>query len=346
MSYQPTNRNLDALLLGTGEFRFSPNATSVADAESKGYQDFGNIQATGLAPTLEKIEHEGSYRGKKIVDKRIGTKGVIEYKLKCDEFDRKKLVIALMGTEVASPIIQASLTLQAADTWSFSATNAVPGRWYPIKHDAAEVREVTAISINKVAASVSCTVSDTTDKITSNSHGLSNGAPVRFSADVMPTGLTANQTYYVISAATNDFKVAATIGGTAIDIGSAGTTVVYMPLLVEETDYWVDYKTGCVRFAAAQTADKIAYISCSAITSSDAASLVGIDPLSNLIISGFGRILIFDDNHPNKLIYDHKDFSCDLSFESVSEADGKAIGEVTINVLVTATEGDVWIAED
>lgn len=74
-----------------------------------------------------------------------------------------------------------------------------------------------------IAASV--TADSTTDKITLTSHGLNNGERVRFAASVMPGGLTAAVWYYVVNTATNDFKVAATEGGSAIDITSNGTTV-------------------------------------------------------------------------------------------------------------------------
>ena len=53
--------------------------------------------------------------------------------------------------------------------------------------------------------------------VTWNAHGLSNGQEVRFSTTgALPTGLTAGTTYYVVSASTNSFSVAATPGGAAI----------------------------------------------------------------------------------------------------------------------------------
>jgi microcystin-dependent protein len=53
--------------------------------------------------------------------------------------------------------------------------------------------------------------------ITWTAHGLSNGWPVQFSTTgALPTGLVAGTTYYVLSAATDTFQVAASPGGTAI----------------------------------------------------------------------------------------------------------------------------------
>lgn len=64
-----------------------------------------------------------------------------------------------------------------------------------------------------------------TDKITLAAHTLSNGHRVRFGGTTVPGGITAGRWYYVVSAATNDFKVSLTYGGSAVDLTSAGTSV-------------------------------------------------------------------------------------------------------------------------
>ncbi|MCL5099266.1 MAG: hypothetical protein M1608_17375, partial [Candidatus Omnitrophica bacterium] len=96
---EATVRNLDALYLGTGEFSFSPDAISLADARAKGFMDFGNINATGFKPTTEKVEHEGSYRGVRRIDTTRITKALLEYQIKCDEWDREKLKLILGGED-------------------------------------------------------------------------------------------------------------------------------------------------------------------------------------------------------------------------------------------------------
>ncbi|MCY1241133.1 hypothetical protein D9M72_540200 [compost metagenome] len=51
-----------------------------------------------------------------------------------------------------------------------------------------------------------------------NAHGLAAGTPVKFTTTgALPTGLTAGTTYYVVNPAANDFQVAATPGGAAIN---------------------------------------------------------------------------------------------------------------------------------
>lgn len=68
-----------------------------------------------------------------------------------------------------------------------------------------------------------------TDTFTRTSHGLADQQPVRFvSPDgiiPLPTNIAADTTYYVRDSAANTFKVAATLGGAAIDIGY-GTAMV------------------------------------------------------------------------------------------------------------------------
>jgi uncharacterized protein YodC (DUF2158 family) len=53
--------------------------------------------------------------------------------------------------------------------------------------------------------------------VTATGHGLTNGKRVLFqTTGALPSGLVANTIYYVVSAATNSFQLAATSGGTAI----------------------------------------------------------------------------------------------------------------------------------
>ncbi len=71
------------------------------------------------------------------------------------------------------------------------------------------------------------TFDNTTDKVAWASHGLSNGDVFKFTTTgAAPTGLTAGTTYFVVSAAANDFQIAATEGGAAINFTSNGTGVL------------------------------------------------------------------------------------------------------------------------
>lgn len=58
-------------------------------------------------------------------------------------------------------------------------------------------------------------------------HGLSTGSLVRFGGTI-PSGATANTSYYVLAPAANTFQVSATLGGAAIALGDA-TGVTCLP---------------------------------------------------------------------------------------------------------------------
>lgn len=62
------------------------------------------------------------------------------------------------------------------------------------------------------------TAAASTDFVTIASHGFADGDKIVFQSGYTPAGLTANTTYFVRDKTTNTFKVAATSGGTAIDI--------------------------------------------------------------------------------------------------------------------------------
>lgn len=66
-----------------------------------------------------------------------------------------------------------------------------------------------------------------TDAFTKTAHTLVNGDMVVFGGTAVPGGLVADTVYYVVNKATNTFQVAATSGGTAINLTSAGTSVTF-----------------------------------------------------------------------------------------------------------------------
>ena len=73
------------------------------------------------------------------------------------------------------------------------------------------------------------------DTVTKNGHGLVLNQGVVFVSGTGFTGLDAGTTYYVIEPATNTFKLAATVGGAAVDITVDGTSGVFQPVLVFES---------------------------------------------------------------------------------------------------------------
>ena len=94
-------------------------------------------------------------------------------------------------------------------------------------------------------------VDDTTDIITITGHGLVDGDRILYTVTAGETdiaGLTSGTTYYVISATANTFQLAATSGGTAIDITAQGTGT---------TDTFDYLEAGALQQTVTTTAQKV-----------------------------------------------------------------------------------------
>lgn len=138
--------DLDALLLATGEFKFSDGATSVADAGAKGFRDIGNLVLVGLTPEKQEVSHKGSYRGVRRKDKTFIIEAGLKYKLQADELGPKNLMFALFGEETTG-FTQSAQTAVSGDAFNFDTVAAVIGFWYPLTISGARVREITTVTI-------------------------------------------------------------------------------------------------------------------------------------------------------------------------------------------------------
>jgi hypothetical protein len=74
-----------------------------------------------------------------------------------------------------------------------------------------------------------------TDVISSEGHGFSDTNQIVFLNGTAPGGLTEGTIYFVRDATTDTFKVAATSGGTAINLTSDGDAAVVVSRIVPET---------------------------------------------------------------------------------------------------------------
>lgn len=72
------------------------------------------------------------------------------------------------------------------------------------------------------------------DKIISEGHGLSDDDKIVFFGGTVPGGLTEGTTYFVVTGTSDDFQVAATQGGAAINLTSDGDADVVVSQIVEE----------------------------------------------------------------------------------------------------------------
>lgn len=76
--------------------------------------------------------------------------------------------------------------------------------------------------------------SASTDTFTVPGHGYVDTQKVVFYGDTVPGGLTEGTVYYVSGATADTFQVAATAGGSAIDITSAGGSACVVSPITEE----------------------------------------------------------------------------------------------------------------
>ena len=105
---------------------------------------------------------------------------------------------------------------------------------------------VTTNVVNK-GATVLTAATSATDTITSNGHGLSDTDKVIFTdlGTLAANVVEPNRVYYVVSSATNTFKVAATSGGTAITLGTATGIAVTEPWSTDLTyDHLGEFAQG------------------------------------------------------------------------------------------------------
>lgn len=75
-----------------------------------------------------------------------------------------------------------------------------------------------------------------TETFTITNHGLSDGNVVTFTGVSLPTGITAATPYYVVSSATNTFKVSASFGGASVNITATGSGTVTRSPQIRMTD--------------------------------------------------------------------------------------------------------------
>ncbi|MEV4096966.1 hypothetical protein [Streptosporangium saharense] len=78
----------------------------------------------------------------------------------------------------------------------------------------------------------------TNDQLFSVAHGLADGDRVQLFnvfSESLPTGLTEGTVYYVVSSATNTFKVSTSLGGSAVDITAVGGGEGFFQKVVPET---------------------------------------------------------------------------------------------------------------
>jgi uncharacterized phiE125 gp8 family phage protein len=138
-------------------------------------------------------------------------------------------------------------TAGTSQTWS-SSEYAVDAHSEPARISPAynEVWPTTRAQMNAVTVTYlagylcSFTASDTTDVLTTSGRNYATGEKVRLAVSeggALPGGLSLDTDYYVVGASSNTLQLAATSGGSAIDLTSSGSGTLYLgevPALARE----------------------------------------------------------------------------------------------------------------
>ena len=108
-----------------------------------------------------------------------------------------------------------------------SSLSGYSGTGYILANSLATAQQAVLSTQMTTAALTSVTGTASTDTFTKTSHGLTNGTRVTVGTFASSfAGPTSGGTYYVVAAATNTFQLAATVGGSAVDITHDGTLTV------------------------------------------------------------------------------------------------------------------------
>jgi hypothetical protein len=104
-------------------------------------------------------------------------------------------------------------------TYANPTTNATPRKTRGI---------LEAVTTNRIAKGTSVTgLSSATDTITETATTLVDGDKIVFTSTGDATNIVAGRVYYVVSKATNTFKVATSPGGTALTLGTSTSNINY-----------------------------------------------------------------------------------------------------------------------
>jgi hypothetical protein len=120
-------------------------------------------------------------------------------------FSFANTIVSGASATLSSNTTLGSTTITMASTTGITVGMQVTGTGTPL---------TTAIAV---------TFQDTSDTVTLNSHGLSNGDIVSFATIVTTTGITVGTPYYVINSTTNTFQVSTSSGGSVVALTTNGT---------------------------------------------------------------------------------------------------------------------------
>lgn len=150
MDYDKDLHKLGSAFIGTARFFFAEGALTAAAAGGAlgGLQDFGNVLVTQLTRADERVNIHKATGGRKRITKRLPTMQALEYTLKTNEIDPRKLMV-ILGAAEQTPFTQSSLSAQDGDEFDYTAQDPSKGEefWYDLKVSGVRVREISAVTV-------------------------------------------------------------------------------------------------------------------------------------------------------------------------------------------------------
>lgn len=133
-----------------------------------------------------------------------------------------------VGNELNWQVQQALKSVALDVNWSFingqyanPTTNSSPRKTKGL------LQAITTNKISKAASTVTG-LSSSTDTIAETGTALANGDKIVFTSTGDATNIVAGRVYYVVSKATDSFKVATSTGGTALTLGTSTSNIDYI----------------------------------------------------------------------------------------------------------------------
>lgn len=195
-----------------------------------GYEDFLEVDDFKFNTTVEKAEKDSNRTAEVKTILSAVKKTKVTGSITCAAAPLEVARFFAL-TDAVTDVVQSSSSF--ADVAYTAQSNA----WINLGY-------VSLSSVKVLNTGISVVATNADEIFTAVAHGLLNGDPVEFLATALPTGLTADTTYYVVEKAADTFKVSATVGGTAVNITDDGTAVVVHKVLTSGTDYEVNTDHG------------------------------------------------------------------------------------------------------
>lgn len=309
--------------IGTGEFQFCKNATTLAETlPPAGWEDFGNVDVFQPQITNETYEHERSHRGKKVVDRKYSIKQGSALMLRCDDLTRANVERVFMGEDDGEDNARGALTDSKVEL-AFTALvpSVILKRYDLVVSDEQAVHLTSALVF--AGTPVSAVTADTGDTFTDAAHGLANGDRVMLVSLTTTTGASIETPYYVVGVTADTFQLSATEGGAALALTTNGTAT-YLAALTEDTDYEIDLILGQVRFLAVYDEDAFVFVTGAAITSADDEYMRFVTALEDSAVEGFGRFVVFH-SETGQPAWTKQPFPCTITPQNFSEQTGKSV---------------------